>query len=537
MSQIISGGIELAGPIILAGGLIVDGSGASPYVADLWMEDGYIERITPAASQHPTSSRVLNVEGLCVTPGFIDVHSHADNAGFLVDHDTSKIFQGVTTEVVGNCGMTLAPRSPQYSQILTHYTRRLFPSTAWIGHSFREFWEQAERQGFVTNVVPLVGQGTLRIMAMGLDNRRATYQERTIMKDALRESLEFGAFGLSTGLIYPPGQFTETDEIVELVQVLGPNIYATHIRGEADNVLTSVEEAIAIGREAHVQVQISHHKAAGKANWGNTVHTLELIDNARVQGQNVRLDVYPYTASSTMLTACLPPWMQEGGDVATLSRLQNPELQKRLRYEITHGLPGWENHLETAGPGGILIGTTQDHAFEGQTLDEIAQRRQCDPVEALVYVLIHERLQVSMLVFSMDEADVERVMRYPWTMIGSDGLPPGQGGKPHPRLFGTFPHVLGDYVRQRHVLRMEDAVRKMTSLPAETFGLERRGRLEMGYIADIVVFDAATIRDAGTYGGLPAAPEGIQFVFQRGVLAVKKGQYCGRRQGVRLTRS
>ncbi len=524
-------------PIILSGGLIVDGSGRTPYIGDLWIEDGYISQIVPSTDQHPAHADIIDVEGNCIAPGFIDVHSHADNAGFLDEDDLSKILQGVTTEVTGNCGITLTPRSPEYTEILKAYAERLFPTTVWDGLSFGEFWDQAGHRGLVTNVVPLVGQGTLRIMAMGLDDRNPTDREMIIMKDALQKSLEAGAFGLSTGLIYPPGQFTSTDEIIELASVLGQNIYTTHMRGEAQELEKSVDEAIAIGREAHVQVQISHHKAAGKSNWGKTEKTLKAIDLARSQGQNVRLDVYPYTASSTMLTACLPPWTQIGGDMATLSHLQDPEMKKRIHYDIEHGLPGWENHIDSAGVKGILIGTTPDHQYEGQTLEEIARTLQLDPISALIHVLLHERLRVSMLVFSMHEDDLQRVMRYPWTMIGSDGLPPGQGGRPHPRLFGTFPHVLGKYVRDLHVLSLEEAIRKMTALPAETFGLWQRGRLEEGYIADIVAFNASSVRDAGHYGAPPTSPEGISFVFQRGILVVNKGRYCGNRQGVRLIRS
>lgn len=521
---------------ILAGGLILDGTGGTPYIGDLWIEDGYIRNVVSPTDQHPTHAEVINVDGSCVAPGFIDVHSHADNAGFLDEDDTSKILQGVTTEVTGNCGMTLAPRTKEFAEMLGAYAERLFPTTLWSGWSFQEFWEQAGRQGFVTNVVPLVGQGTLRIMAMGLDNRTPTHREITTMKDALKVSLEAGAFGMSTGLIYPPGLFTPTEEIIELARVLGSNLYVTHMRGESQEVEQSVAEAIAIGREAQVQVQISHHKVMGKANWGQTERTLAAIDAARMQGQNVRLDVYPYIASSTMLTACLPPWTQEGGDLATLSVLQALEGQKRIRYDIEHGLPGWENHIETAGVDGILIGTTEDHTYEGQTLAEIAHSLRLDAISALLHVLVQEHLRVSMLVFAIHEDDVQRVMRYPWTMIGSDGLPPGQGGRPHPRLFGTFPQVLGRYVRDLHVLSLEEAVRKMTSLPAETFGLQKRGRLAESYIADVVVFNASTVRDAGKYGSLPASPEGISLVFQSGILVVDNGRYCGKRQGTRLTR-
>lgn len=513
--------------VVLTNALIVDGTGSAAFLGEVWVSGGFISRITMERETHPPQAVVLDMGGRVVAPGFIDVHSHADNAAFLDQFDTSKILQGVTTEVTGNCGMTLAPRSNAYRDELTAYAGRLFPDTVWDGETFHDFWQSAETKGLVTHVAPLVGQGTLRILAMGLENRQPTARERQDMHQALRGAMDAGAFGLSTGLIYPPGSFTPTEEIIDLCRQLEHGLYASHLRGESLLLEESVAEAIEIGREAGVAVQLSHHKAAGPENWGKTVKTLATVDHARATGQEVRLDVYPYTASSTMLTACLPTWAEVGGHHATMQRLIDPAMQRQIRRDIEGGLPGWENHLESAGVEGILICTTADHAYEGQTLAEAAKGLSLEPIAALFHILVQEELRASMIVFSMADADLERVLLYPWTMIGSDGLPPGSGGRPHPRLFGTFPRVLGRYVRDIPILGLEQAVYKMTGLPADTFGIAKRGLIREGYRADLVVFSADTIADTGSYGGLPSAPSGIFQVYQDGQLVVDDGRYLG----------
>lgn len=521
-------------PFILADAVIVDGTGSGRYRGDLWVEGGRVVRITSVGETHPDAATVISVEGKCVSPGFIDVHSHADNAAFLPDPDTSKILQGVTTEITGNCGETLAPRSAGFTTELTEYVERLFPPTSWTGGSFAEFWDDAARHGLVTNAAPLVGQGTLRILAMGLENRKPSASELGAMKDALNEALDAGAFGLSTGLIYPPGVFTETAEIIELARELRGRRYATHMRNEADLLVDSVKEALTIGRDAGVPVQISHHKAAGPQNWGKTETTLALIDEARQTGQDVRLDVYPYIASSTVLTSCLPPWVEAGGQTRVLARLRDADMRSLIQRDIEHGLPGWENELGSLGPAGILISATTDHTYEGETLADVAMALGVDPVTAMCQLLIQNDLQVSIILFGMDDGDLERVLRFPWTMIGSDGLPEGRGGKPHPRLYGTFPRVLGQYVREKSVLTLETAVYKMTGLPADTFGLTDRGVIREGAIADLVVFAPDTIRDRGQYAAEPVPPSGISRVYQAGECVVEGIKYVGRRQGKRL---
>lgn len=520
--------------MIFSDAVVIDGTEAVRFRGDVWIEDGRIREVTPVAETHPHGWQVIPLDGKILAPGFIDVHSHADNAAFLSAPDLSKILQGVTTEVTGNCGESLAPRTSPFLTDLAEYTERLFPPTAWHGQSFGAYWDEAETSGLVTNVAPLVGQGTLRILVMGLEERRATPQERQLMRDALRQALDEGAFGLSTGLIYPPGVFTTTEEIVDLARCLEGRIYATHMRNESDLLEASVEEALRIGRESACPVQISHHKASGRQNWGKTAFTLKLISEARKTGQEVRLDVYPYTASSTVLTSCLPPWVEAGGQAAVLRRLQDSHDRRRIYADIQNGLPGWENELGHLGPDAILISSTRDHRYEGQTLTEAARELGTDPIGAMIRLLVDNELRVSMILFSMDEADLRRVMTFPWTMIGSDGLPPGSGGKPHPRLFGTFPRVLGQYVRERGWLNLESAVHKMTGLPAETFGLIDRGTIRPGAVADMVIFDPDTVADLGRYAADPIPPAGIDAVYLRGQCVVQQGRYLGIARGQRL---
>jgi N-acyl-D-amino-acid deacylase len=350
-------------------------------------------------------------------------------------------------------------------------------------------------------------------------------------------AVEAGAFGMSTGLIYPPGLFSDTDEIVEVMQGLPEGaIYATHMRGEGAHLRRSIAEALEVGRRSGAPVQISHLKSAGRQNWGGVAGALELIEDARADGVRVTQDVYPYTASSTMLTACLPPWCQEGGNPAVLERLADTEQLRRLRDEIEGGpSEEWENHVAGAGWDGILVSSTGSHSYEGQTLAELAEELGGSPFEALVTVLTQEQLRASMVVFSMCEDDLELALRDPFTMIGSDGLPPGVGGKPHPRLFGTFPRVLARYVRERATLDLATAVQKMTGLPADTFGLHDRGYVAPGRVADLVAFTGATVADHGDYRDPVHPPTGLAWVMQAGAVVVDNGRWLGLRRGRRLT--
>jgi N-acyl-D-amino-acid deacylase len=521
-------------PTVIAGGLVVDGTGVSAAQADVWIADGRVTDVQPAADYH-AGATVIDAQGLVVAPGFIDVHSHADNAPLLPEPDLTKLRQGVTTEVVGNCGFSLAPRLASRREQFAAFLQRLFPPARWEGERLSDLLAETDRRGYVTNYAPLVGHGTLRLMAMGMEAREPTATELREMGRLLRQALEEGAFGLSSGLIYPPGLFSRTDELIELAGHLSPHhLYTSHIRGEGAHLEESVAEAIRIGREAGCRVQISHHKAAGRPHWGKTRTTLAMLAEARARGVEVDQDVYPYTAASTMLAACLPPAFLDVPEPDVLRRLEDPDWRDRLRRALAEGVPGWENHVGDCGWDGILISSTASHQFEGRTLAEVAGDLGVEPLEALVRVLVRERLRASMVIFSMDEADVTRVLADPRTMVGSDGLPPGFGGRPHPRLFGTFPRVLARYVRELGLLSLEEAVRKMTWQPAQKFRIPERGRVAPGLIADLVAFDRDRIQDHCDYRDPGRPPDGIAWVMQAGQVALEQGRFLGERLGRRL---
>lgn len=522
---------------ILAGATVVDGTGAVGAAHDVFVEGDRISRVVPHADHHPDGWDVEDWAGATVTPGFIDVHSHADGSGFLTPDDTSKILQGVTTEVVGNCGFSMAPRTDDGMGDLNALWSTLGPVPEWNGYAFGEYWTRAAQAGLVTNQAALVGHNALRIAVMGLSDRAPSAAEVQKMGDLLASALEQGAWGLSTGLIYPPGLFSDTDEIIALARRLAGRHYVSHMRNEGSQLDRAVDEALTIGREARVPVQISHLKSSGLANRGGVRKALRMIDEAREDGVTVYQDVYPYTASSTMLRACLPPWMQVGGAEATLARLQNPESVSRLLSDLDGGLPGWENSCRATGYDRIVVASTYDHRFEGQSLKDIAQDLQTDGAHALIHVLVQEQLRASMLLHSMAEEDLTAALRHPGTMIGSDGLPAGGGGKPHPRLFGTFPRVLSRYVREMPVLSFEEAIHKMTGLPAGVFGLAGRGTIEAGAVADLVVLYPDVVQDGATFQEPERAPSGIAAVYVAGEPVVRDNRYLGVRRGAWLRHS
>jgi N-acyl-D-aspartate/D-glutamate deacylase len=528
-----------AGQALLRGASVADGGGQPPRDADVLLDGDRIAAVEPAGTIPADGYAVQDLSGLVLAPGFIDVHSHADNAPLLDEDDTTKILQGVTTEVVGNCGFSLAPVAAGREDDLAALTSRIFPPLPWGWSTFADLLAQVDTRGHVTNYVPLVGHGTLRLAVAGLESRPTTAEERGRMADLAVAAAEAGAFGLSSGLIYPPGMFGDTDEIATVAAAMPEGtLYATHMRGEGEHLKDSIDEAIDIGRRSGKPVQISHLKSAGRQNWGGVARALEQLQAARDAGVRVTQDVYPYTAASTMLTACLPPWVQEGGNAAVLDRLDSVEQRNRIRSEIEAGPSAeWENHVAGAGWDGILVSSTASHRHEGRTLAEIGLELGIEPFDALVRVLREEQLRVSMVLFSMCEDDLEQALRDPHTMIGSDGLPPGVGGKPHPRLFGTFPRILARYVRERRTIDLGTAVHKMTALPAATFGLTGRGRIAPGQVADLVAFDPERVADQCDYRDPVQPPTGIAWVMQTGQLVVEDGRWLGARRGRRLTRA
>lgn len=522
---------------LIAGGLVADGGGGEPYAADVLVDGERIAAVgTPSLPASTVADAVVDASGRVTSPGFVDVHSHDDNAPLLAD-ETAKILQGVTTEVVGNCGASLAPlgRDGRSEEQLTRL-RRLFPIADAPWHSFAELLGVCDEAGYVTNYAPLVGHGALRMSVMGLEARPPAGAELDAMGASLEEALAAGAFGLSSGLMYAPGMFADAEELAALTRRLGPeHIYATHMRNESDHLLRSIDEALEVARRSGCRLQISHLKAAGRRSRGTMSAALEALDTAREGGTAVSHDVYPYEAASTELVSCLPPWAHEGSVQSLLDRLQDDGARRRMRREVEDtDSTDWDNAVASCGYDGIVVAATSSGDFVGESIAAIAERLDLEPFDAMAHVLSVEALEVAVIEFCMDEADIVTALSEPHGMVGSDGLPPGTGGKPHPRRFGTFPRVLRSAVRESGVLSLGEAVRKMTSLPAETFSLRGRGVVEEGAIADLVVFDPATVGDVGTYDDPVRSPVGIDLVMLGGEVTVRDGRYLGVRRGRRL---
>lgn len=521
--------------VALRNGRVVDGTG-SPWVrADVYVEDGDI--VAVGGDDRP-ARRELDVAGHVVAPGFVDVHTHSDFTLPVDGGARSKVHQGVTLEIVGNCGMSAAPRTGDAAvEVADDFAffgvGDAVDADRW--ETMGEFLDVLESDGLGLNVGSLVGHKNARVAAVGHEDRAPTDDELAEMRAIVDRAMAEGALGLSTGLIYPPGAFADTDELVALAEVAAAHggVYATHMRSEGDDLVAAVEEALSVGRRADVPVQISHHKAVGPDNWGKVRYTLRLLELARERdGVDVQCDQYPYAASSTYLRARVPPWAHDGGTEALVERLRDPETRERIEADLADYAGDWDDILLTEVQTDDLAGV------EGRTLADLAARDGEDrsPVELMVDILVADECRTRHVHFGMDEADVETVMRHPLTVVGSDGnslRPDGPLGEgiPHPRSYGTFPRVLGTYVREQGVLDLETAVRKMTGQPAARFGLDDRGLLRPGMRADVTVFDPETVGQAGTFTDPAQYATGVRHVLVNGEFVVRAGDHTGARPG------
>lgn len=521
---------------VIRGGLLIDGSGADATEADIVVSGGRIDDVLPAGTCGLSGRAVVDAAGCVVAPGFIDAHSHADNAFLRDEDDLTKVMQGVTTEVVGNCGFSLAPLTTGPGRAANEDAmRKTFPvaTTSWT--STADLYALHDERGSVINQCPLVGHNALRLAVLGGSGRRPTPDELGEMRGLLEDALSEGAFGLSSGLMYAPGVYADPAELSHLTAALEHRVYATHVRNESFALPDSIEEALASVSRRDSRLQISHLKSTGTANVGLVDDAIALLDRARADGVLVTHDVYPYTAASTILAACLPPWMQEGGVDATLDRLRDPAALIDARQWIESGEHRWENTIDLAGGyDGILVSATPSHTHEGQTLAQAADELGCAPFEALVEILLSERLQATMVEFSLSDSDLDAAFRSPWTCIGSDGLSPGLGGKYHPRLYGSFPVAIRRFVRERGLVSLPEMIRRVTSLPAAIFGLTDRGVVRRGAVADLVLFDPETIDHPGDYVNPDVPVVGIERVIMAGRTVVAGNDWQGTRCGQRL---
>lgn len=482
--------------IIYRDATVYDGSGGPAMTVDVAV-DG--DRVAEIGSIAAAAAREVDATGLALAPGFIDVHTHDDFAAMLHPDMAFKSIGGVTTCVVGNCGMGAAPREAATKQSQSFHPGATFPEY----EGFAGYFSHLDRHAPGVNVAALAGQGTIRLDAMGTEPTTPTSQQMSAMKASLAEAVEAGVVGMSTGLVYEPSRHATTDELIELASELTCSgcLYATHMRDEGVGLVDSVAEALMIGRAATIPVQISHHKASGRTAWGLVNQSLALIDEARASGQVVHADQYPYTAGSTVLAAAIG-WLEPGTGI---------------------------------GPADLVIASCPGHAdWEGRSVADLADQLRRDPVAAAAAVLVAEP-NTTVVVHSINEDDVRTVMAHPSTMIGSDGIPT-LDAKPHPRLSNTFARVLGHYSRELDTLSMAEAVHRMTGMSADAFGLADRGHIREGAFADLVLFDEAAIIDRATFADPLLMPTGINEVVVNGTVVVDAGTHTGSLPGRALRR-
>jgi N-acyl-D-amino-acid deacylase len=516
--------------ILLKNGRIIDGTGNPWYQGDVAVKDRVIVGVGRVDGDAGT---VVDASRLVVSPGFIDTHSHSDLFLISEPEASAKVMQGITTEIVGQDGLGEAPIRDDEVAEWRRYLAGLNgdPEIDWDWRSFSEYLNRIEAANPSINVVSLVGHGNLRLLAMGMEDRQPTREEMEEMKALLSKSMEQGAIGLSTGLIYAPCVYAGTEELVELCRTVTENdgVFVVHMRNEGDRLLESMDEVVEVGYRSGVHVHISHFKAGGEANWGKSKHSLRKLEEARDEGVQVSYDQYPYTAGSTFLSSLLPPWVHDGGVDSLLNRLKDPDIRTKIISELDSGEQGgrtrdWDQLLVTYLP------SEKNRTLEGATMNEIAKRRGQTEVEALMDLILEEDNRASMASFTMSEEDVRRIMKHPLGMMCTDGI---LLGTPHPRAYGAFPRVLGHYVRE-DVLRLEEAVQRVTSRPAQCFKLHRRGILRPGFHADITVFDPETIRDTASYQNPRQHPEGIRYVIVNGKITVDNGVHTGEGAGMVL---
>ncbi len=510
---------------------IVDGTGAPWFRGDVAIKNDIIFDI--GANLMHEAVNVIDAEDMIIAPGFIDIHAHSDFSLPEIGLADSKILQGVTTDIGGNCGISPAPIKGDKLDLIKKYTGFLRDDLSWEWTNFSEFLDNVEKSRPAINFASLVGHGTLRIAVMGFDDRKPTKPEMEEMKKMLREAMEDGAIGISTGLIYPPGCYADTDELSELVSEIAPygGFYETHMRNEGDDVLKSIDESAEVGKRANVPVQIAHHKVVGKKNWGKSDKTIEKIMQYRAEGIDLVIDQYPYTASSTTLTTIFPQWALVGGVDKLLERLNDKSIRSKLKAEVLDSMN--EDMQEFSDILIASVRTEKNKKYEGMTVAKAAEDNQMEPVEFAFDLIIEEEAGVAAVTFGMDEDDVRYILANPFTMVGSDGSAMSLDipGKPHPRTFGTFTKVLEKYALEENLISIEEAIRKMTSLPASRLKLANRGMIRPGFKADLVMISPKDLKTYADYANPQQAPSGIVKVWVNGQLAVDDSKLTGVRAG------
>jgi N-acyl-D-amino-acid deacylase len=518
--------------IVITNGHIIDGTGSPWYSGDLGIRDGRIAAIGNLAAA--SRKRTIDAGGKVVAPGFIDMLGQSELTILVDPRLPSKIYQGITSEITGE-GDSVAPLNDALIQA-GHSEYDYYKITPdW--HTFRQYFARLEKQGMGINLASYVGATRVRRFVLGEDDKQPTPDQLAQMQALVREAMNDGAVGVSTALEYAPAPYAKTEELIALASEAGKlgGIYSTHMRNESDSVLEAIDEALRIGREASIPVEIWHIKVAGKNNWGRMPEVVAKINEARAAGADVTADTYAYTAWYNDFSAFIPPWAHDGGNAKLVARLQDPATREKIRKDMLTPSKDWDNEWqEIPGPDAIMIGAVQNPTLlpmQGKRLSEIAKLWNKDPMDALFDFLIQDP-STGVAVFGMSQPDVTLALQQPWVAIDNDSegtSPEGILGQahPHPRAYGTFPRVLAKYVREEKVLSLEDAIRKFSALPAQRMRLTDRGVLKAGMWADVVIFDPATVHDRATFDNPNQLSEGMDYVLVNGVPVIDQGKMTG----------
>ena len=522
--------------VVIHGGDVYDGSGEAPRRTDVGLKGDRIAAVGDLSSASAT--RRVDASGLAVSPGFINMLSWSTDSLLVDGRSQGEIRQGVTTQIMGE-GSSMGPLTPDMKRRMKEGQGDLQFDVTWT--TLAEYLATLERKGVAPNVASFIGSATIREHVVGLDNRRFTAAEMEEARGLIRDEMRAGALGIGSSLIYAPDTFSTTEELVEMVKAAAPfgGRYISHIRSEGDRLLEAVEELIRIAREAGVPAEIYHLKAAGEKNWPKIEQAVARVEEARRGGLKITADMYTYTAGATGFDACIPPWSREGGQEALFKRIADPATRERMVEEMRRPA-GWENLCLSAGsPERLLLVEFKTEALKpltGKRLAEVAQARGTDPENTILDLIAADRTRVGVVFFLMSEDNVRRQIRLPWVSFGSDAgsqapEPPFNRSSTHPRAYGNFARLLGRYVRDEKLIPLQEAVRRLTDLPATNLGLRERGRLAPGFFADVVVFDPATIADRATYENPHQYAVGVRHVFVNGVAVLRDGEHTGATPG------